>query len=278
MSTPKVPLAGVCGSPAGHSLSPRLFRYWLQRHAIAGHYVPLDVDQKDLAAVLDVLPKMGFVGLNVTLPHKVAVLALADSVSDRASIIGAANTLTWGSDQKLYADNTDGEGFLGGLKNQAPYWSPDDGPAVVFGAGGAARAVLSALLSEGVREIRLSNRTRSRADVLRAEFGNRIKVIDWVQAGHALEGAALVVNTTSLGMRGKEEFRVPLEKLSSDSVVADIVYTPLETDLLAAAKKRGCVPVDGLGMLLHQAVPGFERWFGERPQVDVATRDWILSA
>ena len=276
MTHPRIPLAGVIGSPVAHSRSPRLFRHWLRHLALSGHYIPMDIRQEDLADALRTLPKLGFQGINVTLPHKIAVLGLADIVTDRAALIGAANTLTFQKDGKVYADNTDGIGFLASLKAGAPDWRPKEGPATVIGAGGAARAILTALISEGVPEIRLTNRTRDRAEALRSEFGSRIVVIDWVQAGNAIEGSALVVNTSVLGMVGKPEFRVPLDGLAPGMVVTDIVYTPLETTLLTTARQAGCTTVDGLGMLLYQAVPGFERWFGMRPEVDEATRTAVL--
>ena len=276
MSDFRIPLAGVIGSPVAHSLSPRLHRYWLGRYGIPGHYIPMDIAFGDLAEALRVLPKLGFVGVNVTLPHKVAVLSHADLVSDRASLIGAANTLNFQRDGKIYADNTDGFGFLENLSSGAPGWKADAGPVAVLGAGGAARAVISALLGAGVREIRLTNRSRAKSDALRGEFGNRVSVYDWVQAGNAIDGAATVVNTTSLGMEGKAEFRVPLDALGSSAVVCDLVYVPLDTTLLQAARERGCRTVDGLGMLLHQAAPGFERWFGKRPDVDDLTRAAVL--
>ncbi|MDU8942532.1 shikimate dehydrogenase [Ovoidimarina sediminis] len=276
MTNNRIPLAGVIGSPVSHSLSPRLHTYWLRRHAIAGYYIPMDIAQEDLPTALKTLPMLGFVGINVTIPHKVAVLSLADTVTDRASLIGAANTLTWQKDGRLFADNTDGQGFMDSLRAGAPDWTPDMGPAAVIGAGGAARAVLSALIAANVPSIRLTNRTRTRAEALRAEFGNRIEVFDWVQAGNALDGAALIVNTTSLGMTGKPELRIPLDGLSPGSVVLDLVYSPLETRLLNEAREAGCIAVDGLGMLLHQGAPGFERWFGVRPTVDEETRKVVL--
>ena len=276
MTHPRIPLAGVIGSPVAHSRSPRLFRHWLAQLALSGHYIPMDIRQEDLPEALRTLPKLGFQGINVTLPHKVTVLGLADLVTDRAALIGAANTLTFQKDGKVYADNTDGIGFLASLKAGAPGWRPTEGPATVIGAGGAARAILTALISEGVPEIRLTNRTRDRAEALRSEFGSRIRVIDWVQAGNAIDGSALVVNTSVLGMEGKPEFRIPLDGLAPGMVVTDIVYTPLETTLLKTAREAGCTTVDGLGMLLHQAVPGFERWFGMRPEVDEATRAAML--
>lgn len=272
----KIPLAGVIGSPIAHSKSPRLQNYWLQKYGIAGYYIPMDVSQEDLADVLAALPKMGFVGVNITIPHKETVLGLADLVTDRAALIGAANTLIFRKDGRMHADNTDGYGFIENLRQGAPNWRPEAGPAAVLGAGGAARAVIASLSEVGVREIRISNRTRARAEALRAEFGAKIKVYDWVQAGNMIEGAALVVNTTALGMVGKAEFRVPLDGLSPGAVVTDLVYTPLRTRLLAEAEEVGCTTVDGLGMLLHQATPGFERWFGVRPEVDETTRAVVL--
>ncbi len=278
MSDEKIPLAGVIGSPVAHSRSPALHGYWLKRYGIRGHYVPLDVAQKNLAQVIETLPKMGFVGVNVTIPHKETVLGMADLVTDRAALIGAANTLIFRQDGKVHADNTDGYGFIENLKANAPGWEPRSGPAAVFGAGGAARAVLASLLDVGVPEIRLANRTRARADALRAEFGARIQVVDWVQASNMLEGAMTVVNSTSLGMTGKPELRVPLDALSPRAVVTDLVYTPLQTDFLKRAAEIGCTTVDGLGMLIHQAAPGFERWFGIRPEVDEETRRIVLGA
>jgi shikimate dehydrogenase len=255
-----------------------LHGYWLRKYGLPGHYVPLHVAQDDLETVLRTLPLMGFRGVNVTIPHKESALRLADTVSDRAAVIGAANTLTFLDNGKIHADNTDGLGFLASLRQGAPDWDPRTGPAAVLGAGGAARAIITSLIESGVPEIRLSNRTRSRSDGLKSEFGARIAVYEWVQAGNAIEGAATVVNTTSLGMTGKPEFRVPLDGLSSDAVVTDIVYTPLETRLLSVARAQGCRVVDGLGMLLHQAAPGFERWFGQRPEVDEGLRAAVLSA
>lgn len=268
----KIPLAGVIGSPISHSKSPQLHRHWLKTYGIAGDYIPMDVSAQDLKEVLRALPKAGFVGVNITIPHKEAVLEIADLVTDRATLIGAANTLIFRKDGKIHADNTDGYGFVENLKSGAPNWNPASGPATVLGAGGAARAVIASLLDAGVPEILLTNRTRVRAEKLADDFGKRLTVVDWVQAGNILEESALIVNTTSLGMIGKPAMRVPLDGLRRGSVVTDLVYTPLKTDLLAAASAAGCVTVDGLGMLLHQAVPAFERWFGQRPEVDSLTR------
>lgn len=275
---PKIPLAGVIGHPIAHSRSPALHGYWLRRYGIKGHYIPMDVSQSDLKHALETLPRLGFVGLNVTIPHKETVLALADVVTDRAALIGAANTLIFRKDGRIHADNTDGSGFMANLRQYAPHWQPAFGPAAVFGAGGAARAVIAALIEVGVPEIRLANRTRPRAEALRSDFGAKVVVHDWVQAANMIDGACVVVNTTSLGMTGKPEFRVPLDALAAGTLVTDLVYTPLKTQFLIQAEAQGCRIVDGLGMLLHQAAPGFERWFGLRPEVDDATRTAVLTA
>ena len=274
----RIPLAGVIGSPISHSRSPALHGYWLRRYGIKGHYIPMDVAQADLREALATLPKLGFVGLNVTIPHKETVLALADIVTDRAALIGAANTLIFRKDGKVFADNTDGSGFIANLRQEAPAWAPATGPAVVFGAGGAARAVIAALIEVGVPEIRVANRTRTRAEALRSDFGAKVHVLEWVQAGNVLDDAVTVVNTTALGMTGKPDFRVPLDGLNPRALVTDLVYTPLRTAFLEDAARLGCPTVDGLGMLLHQAAPGFERWFGTRPEVDAATRAAVLDA
>lgn len=272
MTLPNIPLAGVIGSPIAHSKSPQLHGHWLKTYGIAGHYIPMEVSADNLEEVIRMLPKMGFVGVNVTIPHKEKILQIADQVTDRAILIGAANTLIIRRDGKIHADNTDGYGFLENLKTGAPNWNPKDGPAAVLGAGGAARAVIASLLDSGVPEIMLSNRTRVRAEKLKSDFGSRLRIYDWVQAGNMMENAALVVNTTSLGMIGKGEMRVPLDGLKPSTVVTDLVYTPIKTKLLETAEDIGCVTVDGLGMLLHQAVPAFERFFGQRPEVDRAAR------
>ena len=276
MSQNKIPLAGVIGSPVAHSKSPRLHGHWLRRYALRGYYIPMDISAQNLETAMKALPKLGFVGVNVTLPHKERILTLADVVSDRAALIGAANTIVFRADGKVHADNTDGFGFIENLKQGAPDWDPAAGPAAIIGAGGAARAVITALLDAGVQEIRLSNRTKTRAEALRQEFGTRIDVFDWVHAGNMLEGAATIINASSLGMEGHAELRIPLDAIGKDAVVTDLVYTPLETHLLAHARSIGCRTVDGLGMLLHQAVPGFERWFGMKPEVDEDLRKAVL--
>lgn len=276
MTDTRIPLAGVIGSPVAHSKSPQLHGHWLKAHGIKGFYIPMDVAQDDLAQVIRTLPSMGFVGVNITIPHKETVMEVADLITDRATLIGAANTLIFRPDGKIHADNTDGYGFIENLRAGAPDWVADNSVAVVFGAGGAARAVVAALADAGVAEILLTNRTRVRAEKLKEDFGQRVRVVDWVQAANVIEEASLIVNTTSLGMVGKPELRVPLDGLSKHHVVTDLVYAPLKTRLLQVAEEAGAIAVDGLGMLLHQAVPGFERWFGTRPVVDAATRAAVL--
>ncbi len=275
---PRIPLAAVLGHPIAHSRSPALHGYWLKRYGIPGHYIPIDIAPVDLPRLIRTLPALGFVGCNVTIPHKEAILQIADIVTDRAALIGAANTLIFRKDGKIHADNTDGSGFIANLRQNAPDWKPASGPAVVLGAGGAARAVVAALIEVGVPEIRLANRTRPRADALRSDFGAKVHVHEWVQAGNLMDDAATVINTTSLGMTGKADFRIPLDRINPHAVCNDLVYTPLKTQFLIEAEARGCTVVDGLGMLLHQAAPGFERWFGLRPEVDEATRKAVLFA
>ena len=276
MSDSKIPLAAVIGHPIAHSKSPNVHGYWLRKYGLKGHYIPMDIAPDKLADLLPRLADLGFVGANVTLPHKEKVMEIADLITDRATLIGAANTLIFRKDGRIHADNTDGYGFIENIRQAIPDWNPKSGPAVVFGAGGASRAVLASLLDVGVPKIMLTNRTRIRAEKLKEDFGNRIQVIEWVQAGNVLEEADLVVNTTSLGMTGKPEMRVPLDGLKPGAIVNDLVYTPLQTRLLATAEQQGCRVVDGLGMLLHQAVPGFERWFGKRPVVDENVRAAVL--
>ncbi|MFC3088817.1 shikimate dehydrogenase [Tabrizicola soli] len=275
---PRIPLAAVIGHPIAHSRSPALHSYWLKRYGLPGHYIPIDIAPTDLAELIRTLPRLGFVGANITIPHKEAILHIADIVTDRAALIGAANTLIFRKDGKIQADNTDGSGFIANLRQNAPNWAPAAGPAMVLGAGGAARAVVAALIEVGVPEIRICNRTRPRADALRSDFGAKVQVHEWVQAGNLLGDVATLVNTTSLGMTGKPDFRVSLDGLNPRALVTDLVYTPLQTQLLIEAEARGCTVVDGLGMLLHQAVPAFERWFGVRPEVDEATRKAVLAA
>ncbi|MDC0737743.1 shikimate dehydrogenase [Cognatishimia sp. SS12] len=277
MTTQKIPLAAVIGHPIAHSKSPLIHSYWLKQHGLSGHYIPMDVKPEHLESVLRGLHTMGFVGANVTIPHKERALEIADQVTDRATLIGAANTLIFHEDGKILADNTDGYGFIQNLRQNAPDWDAAAGPAVVLGAGGAARAIVASLLDAGAPQILISNRTRVRAEQLRDDFGARLKVVEWVQAGTLMEEAATLVNTTSLGMTGKPDLKVSLEGLQPGTLVTDLVYAPLRTPLLEVAAEKGCVTVDGLGMLLHQAAPGFERWFGPRPEVTDDLRQMVLA-
>lgn len=271
-----IPLAGVIGDPVAHSLSPRLHGHWLARYGRPGFYIPMRVNQADLRQVLETLPKMGFAGINVTLPHKERVLSMARVVSDRAALIGAANTLTFGAKGEIQADNTDGIGFLASIREKLPGWHANAGPAIVLGAGGAAKAILWALLDDGAPVVHVVNRTRSRVEALQAQFGRRVQPVDWIALPQIVGEAGIIVNTTSLGMVGQPPLQVDLSRLAPPTVVADIVYTPLQTPLLREAAARGCETVEGIGMLLHQAVPGFERWFGKTPEVDDALRAAVL--
>ena len=263
----KARLAGVIGWPVAHSLSPRLHGYWLRAHGLDGAYVPLAVRPEDLADVLGCLPRMGFAGVNITVPHKQSALEIVDQADESARRIGAVNTITVGSDGSLTGENTDGFGFMENIKSHLPDWRADAGPAVVLGAGGAALGVCAALQDAGVPEIRLVNRTPSNARALAERLGGAIACHAWRGRAEILEDAALLVNTTLLGMTGEEDLDLDLARLAETAPVCDIVYAPLETPLLARAAARGNPVVDGLGMLLHQARPGFAAWFGVEPQV-----------
>ena len=223
------------------------------------------------------LPKLGFVGANVTVPHKEAAFRTVDSLSEAARQIGAVNTIVCDEDGELYGDNTDAFGFIENIRSRAPHWRTADAPALILGAGGAARAVIAALIDAGAPEILLANRTRERAEELLAHFGMPLKIVGWDDRNDAMTGVGTLVNTTTLGMTGNPPLDVDLSGLNDNAVVNDIVYAPLETPLLKAAAARNLVPVDGLGMLLHQARPGFEAWFGKRPVVDEELRDHVLA-
>ena len=275
--TGRAELAGVLGWPVSHSRSPRLHGFWLERLGIDGAYLPLPVAPENLEQVVRALPRMGFKGANVTVPHKEAVMGLVDHLEPLARRIGAVNTLVARDDGSLEGRNTDAHGFYENLRQGCPAWVPTAGPAVVIGAGGAARAVVAALTDAGVPEIRLANRSRDRAEALAADLGGPVNVVDWAERAESLEGCALLVNTTTLGMTGQSNLELNLSVLPPTALVNDVVYVPLETDLLARARARGNEVVDGLGMLLHQAVPGFEAWFGVRPQVTDELRAFVLS-
>jgi len=270
-------LAGVFGWPVAHSRSPRLHGYWLQRHAVDGAYLPFAVRPENLAAALKAIPVLGLRGVNLTLPHKEAALVLVDRAGEEARRIGAINTIVVDGEGRLEGRNTDGYGFLAHLKASVPGWRAASGPAVLLGAGGAARAIAVALLDAGVPEVRLVNRTAARAAALAKALGGSIALVPWPDRASALAGAALLVNGTTLGMTGQPPLDLDLARLPREAPVYDIVYAPLETPLLAAARTRGHAIVDGIGMLLHQARPGFAAWFGVEPEVTVELRSFVLA-
>ena len=276
MNTSTIPVAAVIGHPVNHSRSPRMHNFWLAHFGLEGYYIPLDIDPKKFERSIRNLPELGLVGANITIPYKEKVLKIADKISDRAALVGAANTLTFLPNGGIYADNTDGYGFLQNIKSKHKDWSAREGISVVFGAGGASRAILAALIEDGASDIILANRTRSRADQLRSDFGAKIKVVEWMKIQNYLSEASTIINTTSLGMVGKTDLPIPLNALKKNTLVTDIVYTPIETHLLATAAKMGCRTVDGLGMLIHQAIPGFERWFGIKPGDSQALRELLI--
>ena len=272
----KVPVAAVIGHPVNHSRSPRMHNYWLAQFGLEGYYIPLDIDPKKFERSIRNLLELGFVGANITIPYKEKVLKIADKISDRAALVGAANTLTFLQNGGIYADNTDGYGFLQNIKSKYKDWSASEGISVVFGAGGASRAILGALIEDGASDIILTNRTRSRADQLRSDFGAKVKIVEWMKIQNYLSDASTIVNTTSLGMVGNTDLPIPLNTLKKNTLVTDVVYTPIETHLLATAAEMGCRTVDGLGMLIHQAIPGFERWFGIKPGDSQPLRELLI--
>ena len=241
------------GWPVAHSLSPRLHGHWLDKYKIDGAYVPMPVKPEDFETALHALPKLGFAGVNVTVPHKEAAFACADSADDLARRLSAANTLIFGADGRIDAHNTDGYGFIESLRAHEHGLHLEGGPAVVIGAGGSARAVVAALIGAGVPELRVVNRTKQRAEALKADLGGPITVVDWAERGAALDDAALLVNATTQGLRGQPPLDLPLDALPARALVSDLVYVPLQTPLLADARRRGNRTVDGLGMLLYQA-------------------------
>ncbi len=276
-------VAGVIGWPVAHSLSPRLHGYWLARHGVDGAYVPLAVAPEHLEQALAALPALGFAGVNVTVPHKERALAAVDEATPVARRIGAVNTLIVSPGGRLIGTNTDADGFIENLYEQAPGWRPAAGPALVLGAGGAARAVVAALIDAGAPALRIANRHRARAAAIARDFGGpepgaSITVLPWEERSATLADIALLVNTTSLGMAGQPPLELDLALLPPTATVVDIVYRPLITPLLAAAAARGNPVVDGLGMLLHQARPAFAAWFGVEPAVTGALRRFVLEA
>jgi shikimate dehydrogenase len=272
-------LAGVIGWPVSHSRSPLMHNHWLQVNGLKGAYLPLAVEPGRVEAALRGLPALGFVGCNVTIPHKQEAMRLVDELHDSARAIGAISCVTVRPDGSLSGSNNDAFGFIRNLRATQPGWRPDAGPAVVMGAGGGARAVCWGLLREGVPEVRLVNRTRERAEAvaqaLAGTGAGTLRVVDWSDRADALEGAALLVNTTSQGMVGREPLDLPLDRLPTAATVADIVYVPMETPLLAAARSRGNPTVGGLGMLLHQGPLAWQAWCGFEPAVTDELRQLI---
>lgn len=268
--------ACVIGWPVEHSRSPLIHGYWLKQHGIDGTYTKEAVRPEAVAGFLRSLAAQGFVGCNVTVPHKEAAYSLADEREDSARAVLAANTL-WLEGGKLHAANTDTYGFMTHLGLTVPDWRAHDGPVCVLGAGGAARAIVYGFLEAGVDEVRVFNRTRSRAEAVAEQFGPRVKVFDWENRSDASRNAAVLVNTTAAGLKGAGTLGIDFGGFNPACVVSDIVYVPLETELLTQARSHGLRTVDGLGMLLHQAVPGFEKWFGVRPQVTKQLRDILVA-
>ena len=279
------PFAAIVGWPVEHSRSPALHGYWLKEHGIDGHYGRLPVEPKRealeaLVAFLRSTPNAR--GCNLTLPHKIDIMPLLDRIHPDAERIGAVNTVIKQPDGSLEGRNSDAFGFVSALRQGAPHWQGKDGPAVILGAGGAARAVVASLVDAGVPELRLINRTQQAAINLGVAFtprdGRQIMIERWDERSDMLDGATLLVNTTSLGMKGQPPLELDLARLPADAVVDDIVYVPLETELLAAARQRGNICIDGLGMLLHQGRMGFEAWFGRKVEVTEAQRQAVLAA
>ncbi len=275
MLTGAAKVSGIMGWPVSHSRSPAIHGHWLARYGIDGAYIPYSVRPEDGYDAIRMLPRLGFSGTNVTLPHKETALRAVDETDSVARRIGAVNTVVAREDGSLHGGNTDAYGFLEHLRASAPDWRP--GVAVVLGAGGSARAVAAALVDAGASEVRLANRTAERAERVAGTVGGPIVPVAWEERSAALDGAGLLVNTTSLGMTGGPPLEIALDALPAGAVVDDIVYAPLETPLLAAARRRGLAAVDGLGMLLHQARPGFAAWFGTDPDVDEALRESVLA-
>lgn len=268
-------LAGVMGYPVMHSRSPRLHNYWLEQHGLLGTYVPLAIQPDGLVPALRALHPLGFAGCNITVPHKVAAIAALETIDPMAKRIGAINCVIVRKDGALHGTNNDGFGYIASIRERFPNWRADAGPVVVLGAGGGARAVLAALADAGAREIRLLNRSRARAEGIASDNGSPISVYDWEDRSSALSDAAMLVNTTSLGMSGQPPLDLSLDRLPVSALVSDIIYIPKETPLLAAARERGNPTVNGLGMLLNQARPAFQAWFGILPDVTPELRAMI---
>ena len=268
---------GVIGWPISHSLSPRLFSYWLKKYKINGSYKAYAVKKRAVSEILNNMEEVGLVGLNVTVPHKQTVMEYVDQLSDRARKIGAVNTITLEKNGLLFGDNTDGFGFIENLRQNHKDSKAFTGTCIVIGAGGAARAIVATLISVGAKKIYIINRTRGNAEKLAEDIGGPINVLDWGERHDSLAEATFVVNTTTLGMMGKLPLDLTLDALPKNALVNDIVYAPLETQLLINSKNKGNPTVDGIGMLLHQARPGFAAWFGEEPEVTEDLRNHVLA-
>ncbi len=269
-------LAAVLGNPISHSKSPRMHNYWLKQNKLNGYYIPIKVELENFEETIRVLVSMGFSGVNVTIPHKLSALKIADESSSTAQYIGAANTLTFTQENKIYADNTDAYGFINNIKCKYPDWNPKKGTSVVLGAGGASRAVIAALLSEGSKKIIVLNRTIEKAEALKKDYDNKITVESWKNINEVAASSSNIINTTSLGMNNESLISINPNAIPETALVSDLVYTPLETNLLKMAKNRGSRTVDGLGMLIHQGVPGFEAWFGQKPLVTEELRKILI--
>ena len=269
--------AGLIGWPVAQSRSPMLHGAWMRQAGIAGAYLPMPVQPGQVETALRGLAALGFAGCNVTIPHKAEAARAADRLDPVGQRLLAVNLIVVQPDGSLSGFNTDGRGFVANLRDSRPNWRGDAGPAVVLGAGGSARSVVASLLDEGAAEIRLLNRTRVRAEEIAAEFGPRVRVLDWAGRDSALAGAALLVNTTNQGMTGQTPLPLRLDELPQGALVCDIVYNPLETPLLLAARQRGNPVADGLGMLLHQARPAFLAWFGVLPEITAQLRAEIAA-
>ena len=274
MNTGTLLRAGVVGHPVKHSRSPIIHGYWLEQFGINGRYDRYDVKPEDFSHFVKTLSEQGLQGVNVTIPHKEAAFLALDEATERARRLKAANTL-WFENGKLWGDNTDSIGFLANLDQGHPGWDINAKSALILGAGGAARAIIAGLQERNIEKITIVNRTRERAEELALMSGGQVAVAEWSKLSFQLESADLVVNTTSLGMSGQPDLDLSLDPLGKNALVTDIVYVPLETNLLKQARLRGNPVVDGLGMLLHQAVPGFEHWFGNRPVVTDALRHLV---
>ena len=270
-------LAGVMGWPISQSRSPILHNYWINKYKLNGRYVPLAVRPERLTDAIRGLPALGFRGCNLTMPHKQMAMTMVDSLTDTAKRIGAVNCIVVGDDGKMSGTNNDGNGYVLSVQEVVPSWKPDIGPIAILGAGGAARAIIVAMLERGAKEIRLINRTYEKAEQLAKDFGAAIKPMRWEKRAGAIADVALLTNATNQGMTGKPPLDISLDKLSKQTIVSDLIYVPPETPFLAAARGRGNVTVNGLGMLLHQARPAFQAWFGAMPEITQDLRDAIMA-